>query len=34
MKQKVCSNDDDNDYDNDDIDVYDDDGQDKSISFI
>lgn len=34
MKQKVRSNDDDNDYDNDDIDVYDDDGQDKSISFI
>lgn len=33
MKQKVRSNDDDNDYD-DDIDVYDDDGQDKSISFI
>lgn len=34
MKQKVRSNDDDNDYDNDDIDVYDDDGQDKNISFI
>lgn len=33
MKQKVRSNDDDNDYD-DDIDVYDDDGQDKNISFI
>ena len=34
MKQKVRSNDDDNDYDNDDIDVYADDGQDKNISFI
>lgn len=34
MKQKVRSNDDDNDYDNDDIDAYDDDGQDKNISFI